>query len=638
MGIISAVRGIFSRDSRQSVQVPPAPPQPEPQPGLVQVGPYRRVSIDAIVNAMAGAGGPYDKTTATTWAQSITENWQSLTNLFRVSWLAKKIVTCRNNDMLRGGILLDWDGHDKKSKDSDAVKRALIRWKFGKLLRQSLYEKSLYGGSVIVLGIGNEDLSQPMPIKDGAVDYSGIKKGGLRYLHGFDRWRANHDGVIDSDLNSPNAGKPMYHVLSTAENIFAGQRVHWSRVIRFDGAPVPWITWRSNAMWNDSELQVVIDTLKSYDTTTKAIASLIFRANIDIIKSDHLIENLAADPEAVQARYLHTQQYLSMFRMLLLDKEAEEFESHPFQFSGLDKIWEKIMLDVAGATGIPVTRLFGQAPAGLNATGDNDTRAYYDAVAADRELDVSPQIGSLLEVIVRNTLGYLPDGFEHSFPPLWQPTAVEKSQIEKTRADRDKLYIDCGVLTPGRVAGELKEDGVYRTMEDEDVKMAGELSMAGGDDEDGGDGGPFGKGGGETGEEDEESEEGEENEKDDEEKPEVGDGGAMQPRHETGKFSAEGGRIGVTRSGKPIVAPGKVKSFSALEAHRLHPEWDFVPIIATEHVRNAGEGFSKADHYDAARAMSKAAHEQFSAGNHDRAQHLAAVSIGHRVAARRARA
>ena len=34
----------------------------------------------------------------------------------------------------------------------------------------------------------------------------------------------------------------------------------------------------------------------------------------------------------------------------------------------------------AGAADIPVTRLLGQSPAGLSATGESDTRNYYDMI------------------------------------------------------------------------------------------------------------------------------------------------------------------------------------------------------------------------------------------------------------------
>jgi len=226
-------------------------------------------------------------------------------------------------------------------------------------------------------------------------------------------------------------------------------------------------------------LQVVLDTLKTYDSTTAAIANLIFEANVDVLKSSSLVKSLASagGEEAVLARYLQASKQKGNYRMLVIDKDEEDYQRYPFNFSGLDKIWEKVMLDVAGATEYPVTRLFGQAPAGLNATGDPDMRNYYDSVSATMEDELRPRLSILLEVIIRNELGYLPDGLKFEWEPLWQPTPTEQSQIALNRANRDKLYIDMQAATPGLIARELKEDGVYRMMEDADVDMAEELDQ-----------------------------------------------------------------------------------------------------------------------------------------------------------------
>ena len=436
-----------------------------------------RHAYDSIVNWMSGLGGLADKARASQWAFAITENWQSLTNLYRSSWLARKIVRARADDMLRAGFDLDWDGHDKNSDDVDAVKRAITRWGLISKLREALYWSNLYGGSVITLGC--DDMKKPLPVVDGLINFEQFGKGKLRYLHVFDRWRANHGGVIDSDIASPNAGKPVEHVIAASETGENGTQVNWTKVVRFDGALVPWITWRSNAMWHDSELQAVIEVLRSYDSTTSNIASLIFEANVDVLKANGITKALttAGGIAALQERYAMIAAMKSNNRIMVIDKEKEDYDRKPFQFSGLDRIWEKIMLDVAGASSYPVTRLFGQAPAGLNATGDSDIRNYYDDVMSRMEIDLRPRLAVLLEVIIRNELGRMPDGFEFTFRPLWQQTELEKSQIGLNHANRDKTYFDCGAVTGGLLARQLKNDGTYATMEDDDVDMAVEMDQ-----------------------------------------------------------------------------------------------------------------------------------------------------------------
>lgn len=634
-----------ARAKRKSQQATAPAPVTELQ--ARDASPYRGASFDAIYNYLSGQGGLNDKSLAAEWMTALTVNHQEVTNVFRVSWIARKVVAKKPKDMLRSGYDLVWEDSGGKvetkrgrerNTEMDAVRLGIAAHNADVKLVEAKTWARLYGGSIMLLGLDGQDMTTPLPVKDGKVDYSSVGKNSLKYVHVFDRWRAAHTGVIDSDPNSPNCGNPETYIIN-ATDTNPGQTVHWTRVIRFDGAKVPWWTFRQNACWHDSELQILMDMLKQHDSTTGGITHLIQEANIDVIKAKGLTKTLANEQgqAAIEARYGLTARYKSMFNMLIIDQEAEDYERHPFQFSGLDRIWEKNMVEVAGAADYPVAVLFGRSPAGLNATGESDMQLYYDDLAALRESELRPQHAQLLEVIIRSTLGHLPDGFSFTYRSLWEPTAVERSTMQANRANRDKTYLDLGIVTPGLVARELKEDSVYKSMTQEDVDLAEELEEAAEVDED------------ETPPPDGQGDKspvtppapvpppGQEDDEDDEDDAEEAqDAVTLRPRHDTGKFSAEGGRIGATRSGKPIMAPPKVASFAAMEAHRMHPERDFVPIVAIEHVDSCAKDYDKRDHYDAARAMSTAAREQFAAGNHDRAQHLAAVAAGHRFAARAA--
>jgi hypothetical protein len=98
-------------------------------------------------------------------------------------------------------------------------------------------------------------------------------------------------------------------------------------------------------MWNDSVLLHTRDALLDCDTTTAAIATMMFEANVDIIKSPSLTE-------------------------LLTTKSGEAAITKRFQLASLMKSFNRVLL------------LDGEAP-GLNATGDSDIRNYYDMVSAN---------------------------------------------------------------------------------------------------------------------------------------------------------------------------------------------------------------------------------------------------------------
>jgi uncharacterized protein len=476
--------------SRKVVQDAPAQPEPThalDAAGEISYGPGGRVAYDGIVNWMTGQGGANDPATANQWAMAATQNWLALMNIHRSSWIAKKIIDKKPTDMLRSGWDPIWEGSGEKKggkqTQADQLRQSAIRFGLDAKLLEAMKWARLFGGSVIVIGIKGQLLTDPLPIKNGAVDYSGIKKGGLSFLKVYDRWRAAHDGVIDDKLSAPdgsenpNCGQPEFHVLSS-DGSMMGPQVHWSRVIHFYGAVVPWWTWVANARWHDSVLQVLLDLLAQYESMTGAISSLIPKALRTLVMAKGLAKELAEDPASISARYAATERMASMWKVSLYDKDKEEVIQQTFNFAGLDKIWEKSMKEVAGATGYPVSVLFGDEPSGMNATGDASQRNYYDDISAARESELKPAHLALLECIARHEFDELPPGFSLQYRPLWQASDLERSTINLNRANADAIRIKDGVITPELAMRQNKEDNIYSTATQEDVDMVKELAEA----------------------------------------------------------------------------------------------------------------------------------------------------------------
>lgn len=417
---------------------------------------------DGLENIVAGLGTDRDKRSYSVWADPRILTRQELENMYRGSWLAKKIVNVVADDMTREWLHVTFDGEELGTTIEQAEKRFAVKRKINEAMKWS----RLYGGAVIIIGTRDKSLAKPLDVKN-------VRKGDLRYLHVVDRWRLSPAGSLNRDLESPNFGMPDSYVLAEST-----VHVHHTRVLRFNGEKLPYFAWLRNAMWDDSVLQHVMDSLMNCDTTTQAIATMMFESNVDVVKSEGLADVLAMkNGEAVLTKRFQVAAMLKSFnRMLLLDG-SESYEKKSNNFSNLDKIIQQFMIDVSGAADIPMTRLFGQSAAGLSATGDNDVRNYYDMVSAKQESELRPQLEYLYEVLVRSELGHMPDDFRFDFNPLWQLSDKEQADVEKTRAERDQIYVGLGVVAEHLVARDLKERGTYRNMTDEDVELVEELNQ-----------------------------------------------------------------------------------------------------------------------------------------------------------------
>lgn len=426
---------------------------------------------DGLENVVAGLGTSRDKAYYNEYGLPRPLGRQELENMYRSSWLAKRIINTIADDMTREWRSVAFDSKDDQHQLAieKAEKRLKVRAKINEALRWS----RLYGGACVVIGLKNQNLNQPL-------DVTKVKKGDLQWLQVVDRWRLGSTGVRTTDLASPNFGLPEKYVLAESS-----VEVHYTRVLRFGGQKLPYFAFMANAMWDDSELQHVLDSIMNTDTASKGIATMLFESNIDVVTSQNLAEVLSQkDGEAKLMKRFQTAAMLKSFnRMLLLDG-SETYEKKSNQFTNLDKIWMQFMVDVCGAADIPMTRLFGQSAAGLSATGDNDVRNYYDMISAKQESDLRDRLEYLDEILVRSELGAMPDDYRFDFNSLWQISDTEQAAIEKTRAERDQIYLQAGVITEGVVARELKEDGTYVNLTDEDIELAAELSKPMGQDPD----------------------------------------------------------------------------------------------------------------------------------------------------------
>lgn len=420
------------------------------------------VAADGLENVIAGLGTPRDKMSYTEYGVVAPLTRFELEQMYRSSWLSKRIVNAPADDMTRAWRSISFD--DTRADVQQAVELAEKQFGVKTKVRDALYWSRLYGGSVIVIGTRDKDLSKPL-------DVTKIQKGDLRYLHVLDRWRVSATGPVVSDLTSPHFGKPeMYSIAESAV------QVHCTRLLRFNGQKLPYFAWTANAMWDDSELQHVYESVRRRDTAAAGIATMLFEANVDVVTSEELNDILSRpNGEAILTKRFQTAALLKSFNRMLLLGPGEKYEKKSNSFANLDKVAQEFAIDVCGAADIPMTRLFGQSAAGLNATGEGDLRNYYDRISSEQESDIRPQLEYLDEILVRSTLGEMPDDYKWSFNSLWQTDDKEASEIDLNQAQTDDIYLGLGLISKRVLGRELKERGTYKNLTEADISKLSDV-------------------------------------------------------------------------------------------------------------------------------------------------------------------
>ncbi|MDP9630072.1 UNVERIFIED_ORG: phage-related protein (TIGR01555 family) [Ensifer adhaerens] len=390
---------------------------------------------DSLTNMVANLGTSRDKASATFYSMPMLSD-EELLNAYRGAWLPRKIVDIPAFDSVRAWR--DWQATKPQIEAMEAEEKRLnVK---GKILEAKIKAR-LWGGAALVIGTGEQDLTT-------SLDIERIGKGGLKYLTVMSR-RQLTAGEIERDPASEWYGKPKMYQVSSA----GGRQVeiHPSRLVIFNGNPSPddEIVTSAYPGWGDSVLLSVVEAIKQADGTAANIASLVFEAKVNIIRLPDFMQNIGnAEYRAkILERYTLAATAKGINGDLLLDKE-EEFEQKTASFATLPEVLMSFLQIVSGAADIPATRLLGQSPAGMNATGESDLRNYYDRLQAMQEVEMTPAMMRLDECIIRSGTGSRDPDIYYEWAPLWSMSEKEKADVFKTKADAARALVGTSTSPP----------------------------------------------------------------------------------------------------------------------------------------------------------------------------------------------
>ena len=180
---------------------------------------------------------------------------------------------------------------------------------------------------------------------------------------------------------------------------------------------------------------------------------------------------------------LRAQNMLMNTMSLQVLSKDDDFQTFDYTFSGLSDIYEQFMMDIAGAAEIPVTKLFGRSPAGLNATGEGDLRNYYDTVKQWQEAVLRPVLEKLLPVMCMSAWGAVPDDLDFEFNPIRDTSDEERAGLIQQTASAIVSVYQAGIIAQQTALKELRQSGstygMWGQITDEEVAAASDMPQGG---------------------------------------------------------------------------------------------------------------------------------------------------------------
>ncbi len=389
--------------------------------------------------------------------------------MYRSSWVVGQVVDVVADDMTRKGVKLNGLSDPKESEKIDQEMDRLQVW--GRLNKTIKWSR-LYGGAIAVMMIDGQNVST-------SLNLNTIGKDQFKGLLVLDRWMIQptlQDLVTEL---GPDYGTPRYYDVITDSVGLCNQKVHYSRVIRMDGVELPYNQSITENLWGQSVIERLEDRLTIFDSATLGAGQLVYKAHLRTYKVKGLRSLIAAGGQLYEALVKQVnmiRQWQSNEGLTLMDAD-DTYEAHQYNFSGLDNILLQFGQQISGATGIPLVRLFGQSPAGLNATGESDLANYYDNINQQQEGRLRTPLQILYAVLHMSVLGKpLPDSFSFKFASLWQLDDEKKANVAKGVTEAVISAEEGGLIKRSTALKELRQSsevtGVFSHITDEEIKDA----------------------------------------------------------------------------------------------------------------------------------------------------------------------
>lgn len=430
---------------------------------------------DGYSNLVSRLGSAADRNVQSAyWIPVISQ--QQIEAAYRSSWLTRKVHDLVPFEMTRAGRL--WQADKEQIEVLEAAEKRLALWS---KVRAALTTARLHGGAALVLGVRQGMPEQPLNVAT-------LGKDTLRYAVVASRFQLHAPFGMDLDPESDFYMQPeMWEMRGAKGNTV---RIHPSRVIPFHGRPVPAgaVTMSQiDQFWGDPLLLSIKSAIDNAEMSQAAVATLMHEMKQDVIKIPGLTEQIATEgaENRLAARIEAINRFKSMFNALLLDagnddgKGGEEWETRQLSFAQHPELLRQFVAIVGGAADIPVTRLMGESPGGLQSTGKGEQDDMNRMVAAMREADLAPALLRLDEILIRSALGNRPPEIGYNFAPLEDPDEQQESENEKRNAEAMEIIDRMGLIPKDAfakaVANRLNESGRWPGLDQAIEESAEEL-------------------------------------------------------------------------------------------------------------------------------------------------------------------
>ncbi len=340
--------------------------------------------------------------------------------------------------------------------DIDLMEQALIKYDVKRLIHEAVKQDSMFGVAHIFIDTGADEAELQKPL---FLDPRKIPKGSLKGLRCVDpTWiypaMYNTRWPLAADYYKPQA----WYVMS--------QTLHESRFIDIISRPVPDILKPSYVFGGLSLTQLMEDYVTDWRDAKKNVIKILRTLRMRALKTD--MEARLQEPGQFDKRIKMFTKYQDNFGIWAIDRE-EDLLHMQTSLSELSNILSNYQDQMCIPARITNLKLLGNAPAGLNASGDSELETWHETISGMQERDIRRALENIFKIIQLSEFGEINDDIYFEFRPLDEISEKERADIAKVRVETVAVAADSQLVSSEEAREALKgiENAGFETLDDD---------------------------------------------------------------------------------------------------------------------------------------------------------------------------
>ena len=404
--------------------------------------------MDGWQNVLNGLGVQgQDKTQSARFALRAPLTQDQLTNLYRQSWVCRRVVNELVKDGTRAGFRIEFDQDpDASAKITAAWERLGYAW-----LAEGFRWAKVYGGAVGLLMTDGEQLDPDLSMAMATpLDRKKVKSIASILIVDA-RYALPNLSQITIDPRSPNFGLPEIYTVTPfmAGGVLPQFTVHWSRMVRFEGEAVDALTRVANRSWGDSIYEAVYEAVRQHGTVMASTSVTASEFSQGVVKIKDLALNLGSDQSsAVINRLIAFKTMLGTTGLAAIDAEMEEYERLGQPVTGLPDLIDAFKDEACGAVGMPRSRLYGNQ-SGKLAGAEMDHNVWAENVHGQQVFTIGGPIRYVTQMLCE--IEGITGDFKITFNDIAAPDVDKEVARQKTQAETDDIYYKMNALESSEI-------------------------------------------------------------------------------------------------------------------------------------------------------------------------------------------